>query len=699
LDGQLILSYPYWFLVLCLLLGLAVAIGLYRKDKLFTDYPILRGILFGCRTIAVAGIAFLLLGPIWKGIITKTDKPIVIYMEDISASVATYTPKADFQSFQEQKAELLQSLSKQFEVSEYQFGAELIAMSDSLPGNEKVTNIADAINRMLEIHSYQNIGAVILATDGIYNQGASPAYTKVGNNTSIYTIALGDTTASKDLFIQQLKYPRVVYLGDKFQLDIDFGAYNLQGNAAKVQVFDERGNVLLDKAINIPQDEYFGVETVVIAANQPGVQKYKVQITTAASEDIATNNFQNAYVEVLDGRKSVLLLYHGPHPDIKALKTVIENNKNYQVEVSSIEQFNGTLDQFDLVLFHGIPAAKNSAKGKNLITEAKQKGTSMAIVVTDATDLNALNSLQSVLKIKPSGQASSPMQGLFNSNFNDFQLPNGLADAFRSYPPLNCPFGDYVEGANTKTLVFQRLDNINTGYPMIITGMEGNSRMLVISGEGLWRWRMEEFAKNGSSAIFDQLFNQMVQYVAIKEDKRRFRLFTGQQLIWENESVFFNAELYNANYELINNPDVSVLVKGENGQEYTFVLDRTLNAYSLEAGLLPIGNYTATAQTTWANENFTASVQFTVREVQLETLNKQANHKMLFNLSDAGGGKMFNIPEMGQIMEEIDANVNLKPIQYNTVKTTSLLHFKWLFFILLALLTIEWVARKWTGGF
>jgi hypothetical protein len=111
---------------------------------------------------------------------------------------------------------------------------------------------------MLEIHSYQNIGAVILATDGIYNQGASPVYSKVGNNTSIYTIAIGDTTESKDLFIQQLKYPRVVYLGDKFQLDIEFGAYNLQNNSAKIQVLDEKGNVVLDKSVAIPQDEFFG---------------------------------------------------------------------------------------------------------------------------------------------------------------------------------------------------------------------------------------------------------------------------------------------------------------------------------------------------------------------------------------------------------------------------------------------------------
>ena len=681
------------------MLGVAVAFFLYRKDKLFENQTALKSLLFGLRAFAVAGIAFLLLGPIWKGFITKTDKPIVIYMEDVSSSVEAFTPKSDFENFQSKKEEMLNKLSQNFEVVPYQFGSDLAPLKDSVEGIEKTTNISDAIDEMLEIHSYQNIGAVVVASDGIYNQGYSPAYSKVGNNTSIYTIALGDSSASKDLFIQQLKYPKVVYLGDKFQLDINWGAYNLSGTTARIKVFDEDGRTLLDKSKSISKEEIFDIDNVIIDAAKPGVQKYKVQITTNASEDIQSNNYQNAYVEILDGRKNVLLLYQGAHPDIKALKTVIENNKNYEVELASIEKFNSTLDQYDLVVFHGIPATKNNNKGKELIAEAKRNAKSIAAIVTADTDLNSFNSLQSVLKIKAGGQAPNPMQGLFNTEFNDFQLPKGLAEAFRSYPPLNCPFGDYEEGANSKTLVYQRLDDINTGYPMVIAGMEEQSRFLVIAGEGLWRWRMAEFARNGSATVFDQLFNQVIQYVAIKEDKRKFRLFTSKQLVLENEPVYFNAELYNANYELINEPDVSLEVKDDNGNDYSFVFDKTLNAYSLDAGLLPIGSYTATANTNWANENYTATVKFTVREVQLETLNKQANHKMLYNLSSVSGGEMFNVAEMENIAPAIASNVNLKPIQYNTVKTTSLLHYKWLFFILLGLLSIEWIARKWAGGF
>ena len=672
---------------------------LYFKDKIFSDKPILKGLMFAIRSILVAALAFLLLGPVWKGFITKTDKPIVVYLEDISSSINTFTATEDLSNFKIKRDQFIEQLGDKFEVEEYVFGADLMPRKDSLLGMEKATNISQALEKMLESHSHQNIGAIVLATDGIYNQGYNPAYSKINSTTSIYTIALGDSTPSKDLFVQALQYPKVVYMGDKFQLDIEFGAYNLAGNSATLKVTNESKKVLLNKVVSINSDEVFERESVIIDAVNSGVQKYKVELSTNAKEDIASNNYQSAYVEVLDGRKNVLLLYAGAHPDIKALKAVIEENKNYEVTVNSIDRFSETIDAYDLIILHGLPSVKGDEKAKNIFRKIKEKGKSVAVVITESTDLNFLNAQQSVLKIKASGQKPNEVQGLLNSDFNDFQIPDGLTQALRNYPPLLCPFGEYEEGPNTKTIIFQRLDDINTGYPMVLVGQEGSSRIMFINGEGIWRWRMAEFAQNESTTNFDQLFNQLIQYVAIKEDKRKFRLLTNKSLIWENEPVLLNAELYNANYELINEPDVTLEVKDGEGKTYDFVFDKTLNAYSLDAGLLPVGNYTALARTSWSNENYNAAVKFTIREVQLETLNKQANHNMLYNLSNNTGGKMYTVNNMELVNAAIQENVNLKPVLYNTVKTTSLLHYKWIFFILLGLLSIEWVVRKWTGGY
>jgi hypothetical protein len=701
MDGQLILSYPWYFLVFCLFFGLAVAGWMYYRDRLLKEHPVFRIVLFSLRASLVAGLAFLLLAPLWKGIVTRTEKPIVLYLEDISQSVGEFTAEADMAAYVDGRERLYNALAENFEVERYRFGSGLMTWADSVPGAEKASDISGAINELLEIHSYQNVGAMIVASDGIYNRGFNPAYSNISASTSIYTIALGDSTPSRDLFIQALQYPRVVYLGDQFQLDLEWGAYNLSAGSVDIIFRDESGTELSSRRLNINSDEVFGKESIIVDASKPGIQRVNVSLSGSLPEDVNANNSLSAYIEVLDGRKNVLLVYDAPHPDVKAVKSVIENNRNYAVDAFSAERFYRTsdqIDEYDLVVLHGLPS-QASGSGSDILLKCRQKGKSVVIIISSGSDITAFNAGQEILSIMPSGSQVNEVQGLLNNDFNDFRIPTGLNEALRNYPPLITPFAEYRAGPNSSTIVWQRLGDINTGYPMIITGLEETARLMIVTGEGIWRWRMMEYAASASTEVFDAFINQLIQYVSVKEDKRKFRLFVNKNLAWENEAVRFNAELYNANYELINESEVRLAVRSASGENYEFAMDKTLNAYTLDAGLLPVGNYTATASAAWAGENFVTEVKFAVREVQLETLNKQADHQMLYNLSAATGGAAFSPGDMEDIPASIRENVNLKPVRYTSEKTTSLMHFQWIFFILLGLMSLEWFVRKWLGGF
>jgi hypothetical protein len=359
---------------------------------------------------------------------------------------------------------------------------------------------------------------------------------------------------------------------------------------------------------------------------------------------------------------------------------------------------NVSIDPYDLVILHGLPAS-GEIRGKVWMQKCLDAGKSVVLILTADSDLPLINSVQSILQVNAAGDQSNEVQALLNRNFNDFQIPQGLNEAFRTYPPLLTPFAEYEAGPQAEVIAWQRLGDINTGYPLITTGRQEGSRIMIISGEGLWRWRMSEYARTENTEVFDAFINQLVQYVAVKEDKRKFRLIVNKNLFWENEAVRFNAELYNANYQLINDADVSLSVTSDDGIDYEFTMDKTLNAYSLDAGLFPVGNYAAVGATVWSGEKFNASVKFTVREVLLESMSRQANHKVLYNLSAASGGQTVFPAQMSSIQEDIRSNVNLKPILYNSEKATSLLQFQWIFFLLLALLSCEWFVRKWLGGF
>jgi hypothetical protein len=92
----------------------------------------------------------------------------------------------------------------------------------------------------------------------------------------------------------------------------------------------------------------------------------------------------------------------------------------------------------------------------------------------------------------------------------------------------------------------------------------------MISGEGLWRWRMYDYEQSSNHDAFNALISAVVQYLSVRADDRQFRVrlekeqFAGGNRIYsENESVIFSAELLNESNELINAPDVSLTIKDE----------------------------------------------------------------------------------------------------------------------------------------
>ena len=60
-------------------------------------------------------------------------------------------------------------------------------------------------------------------------------------------------------------------------------------------------------------------------------------------------------------------------------------------------------------------------------------------------------------------------------------------------------------------------------------------------------------------------------------------------------------------------------------------------------------------------------------------------------------GKSFLPNEIPALLNDLLENAAIKPTVYNDTVSTPLMGWKWLFFIILALLTAEWFLRKFWG--
>ncbi|MEM6700727.1 MAG: hypothetical protein AAF599_20145, partial [Bacteroidota bacterium] len=186
-------QYPTWYILLCVALGIVFALALYFRDRRFRDQSkqlnwglgILRGIL-------VTFLSMLLLSPLLKSLITETQKPVVVIAQDVSESVSAEMSAEELATYKRNLADLSANLSEEYDLVEYSFGDEVREGLDTA-FQDKQSNLSEILTTVYDLYGGQNLGAVVLASDGIYNQGSNPIYTGTKLNAPIYTVALGDT--------------------------------------------------------------------------------------------------------------------------------------------------------------------------------------------------------------------------------------------------------------------------------------------------------------------------------------------------------------------------------------------------------------------------------------------------------------------------------------------------------------------------
>lgn len=697
MNTTFILEYPTWFILFCLATGLLFAYLLYgrkqfifnEKEKKYWKYA-----LAFLRFSSISLISFFLLSPLIKTKKVEEDKPIIILLQDNTASLSISFGNYSKQKYIEQLTALQQKLKDKFEVVSYNFSDKLAELKTT-NFSEKETDISAAIDEVFTRHAAQNIGAIIVASDGIFNKGNSPLYNKNVITTPIYTIALGDTTLKKDAMIKSVRYPDVVYLGDQFNINVQIEANHLQGQNTVLEIISPEGKVT-SKVITIT-DNHFNFQTDIIGdANKAGILQYKIRLKTIAGEAIAENNVDVAYIEVIDGRQKILLLYDAPHPDIKAFKNAIEQNKNYQFEQADIKNYTGNYKDANLIILYGLPSLGASTK-LYTIQEIMASQTPILLVFSANTNLAQLNALQKIVQIAGSSLNGNDVYPIYQNSFSKFTISESTLKTIQTFPPMLSPFGRYQIASTAAVFYKQKIGNIPTENPLLLFNEVNGKKIGILCGEGIWRWRMNEYLQNKNFNATDELINKCVQYITVKSDKRKFKVHAQKNVFNANEQILLDAELYNESYELVNDVDASCVVKGDNGKEYNFTFDKTMNAYTLTAGILPVGNYFVNAKTNYKGNANTASCSFAVRAVIIETLNTQANHQLLNTLANQSGGKMYYPNSMEKIADDLEKDKKIKTILFETFNTKPLIDLKWLFFLALTLLSIEWFIRKFNG--
>jgi len=654
--------------------------------------------MFLFRGFAIALIAFLLLAPMLRLTIKQIEKPMIVVGFDNTESIIS-TPDSIFYTttFIKEYNNFIRHLQKNYEVIHYAIGTDvqLVQNHTSLNYGEKSTNLAALFDEINNYYTNRNIGAIVLLTDGIFNEGANPLYLAEKQKAPVYTVGMGNPEVQPDLFISNIVYNKQTFLGNLFPVEIKVTATQLAGKNSTLTISDGVQNIFT-KNIAISGNHFFETVRLTVTAKEKGMLRYQVSLTPVENEISTKNNNTAFLIEVVDQREKIAIIYHAPHPDISAIKSALEISDRYQIDICPSDKLPTSLDDYVLFILHQLPS--NNQQTYNLITKIQSAESACWYIVGEKTNLPTFNSVNLGINIVQNKELRNEAMPAFNDNFVSFTFSDEAKKMLDKLPPLITPFGEYKSVVASNIFLFQKINGITTNFPLFLFNEHSAGKIGILTGTGVWQWKVYNYLYAHNHDVFNEIINKTALYLSAKGDRSFFRVMV-KNVYNENAPVEFSAELYNDSYELQNDPEVHFHYTDNEGKKYEMLFSKQNNGYFLSLGKLQTGDYSWSANVKFGDKSYSKSGVFTVQEVHLESLNLVANHALLQNISESTQGKFYFVNDFSSLENDIEKNENIKTIASYQKRYSLFLNTWWYYFAVIFLFGTEWFLRKWGGGY
>jgi hypothetical protein len=691
---HLISDFSLWFLIPIGLFSVILTFYFYKKDGWFGDLkPFQQTLLRTLRFSSLFLIGILLLGLILQTINYRDEKPVFINLIDNSNSMMNHKDsnlvKSQITSYREK---LKEKYGERFELIDLYVGSNV--SKQKLDFSEKTSNLEAGFEKINFDYYNRNIGGITFISDGNYNVGTNPAYAAEKISiTPIFSLAVGDTTPRRDQLIKNVSVNDIAFLNNEFPVEVDVESIKLGGKSVSVSIF-ENGKQIASQSITYSNSKRdFKQVNFTLKANKIGFQTYVVKLKSLDGESTLKNNQRTFYVEVIDSRNKVLLLAGAPHPDISALKEVLDQNENIESESVLIKDWNKNLEKTDLVVWHE-PGANFDASILQLLQEKRIPILYILGPNTEAAVATKLNLGISGMK----GNKTDDIQPTLASGFNDFELSEKVAEALDFYPPLKSKFGTLKVEGNPLILLNQRVGPVKKSDPLLFFVNRNNLKTGVLYGEGLWRWKLNDFIRSGNHEAFSELFSKTMNFLMVKQQEAGLRIEFPKRFSIE-EDVMVNASFYNSALEPITKPKIELKLTDSDGKVFRSQFGANGNGYKLSLGKLKAGKYKWYAETKFNGKSYKKSGVFIVEDIELEKIETAANHGVLKQVAKQSNGKFYLLKDYQKLINDIEKRGDITTISFEETAFNKLIDYLMVILLLITLLASEWFIRRFLGSY
>jgi hypothetical protein len=708
-------SYSPWFIAVCLVLAAALAFWMYFKTHI--EIPkIVEWALRSLRFLSLFIILVLFLEPLIT--VSKVEKapPILTILLDGTESMLAHKDsnfvKKEFPQLFNRCLKGLQTPN--LNVHTYIFGnkVEKLTSIDSVYYKISGTNISHALKTISDNYTNQNLGGIVLISDGISTGGINPLYAVENSPVPIYTALIGDTAEPRDLLIESVNYNEITYKNTITPIQVSVRGLGIEQENVQAQLISggktiQSQNVILTKNANNAKVNF------EVKLEKAGLQAFSVVINRIDNEISYQNNQQVFFIKVQETQLKIALFAGAPHPDLGVMYKCLRRDERYFLKEfirkneSEFYEPLVALNDYDLFIFHNFPSSSNDKPALDQIfSVCKNKKTPIIHFVGNMTRLNIHPEQKEFMGVFPERVVNTFSEAQLNLSpayknhasykFDDEkQFINWLETA----PPLLRNDSEWKPKANAQVFGAAKIKGIALNYPIFVLQDNAGMKNMTIIGEGFWRFRMHAFLETESFDIFDDWMYNLIQWLHSKSDTRRFKVFTTKNHYTGEERVIIKGQVYDESNNPLSGAEIKLRLTQAGGKVIDYYLQENPGAtYQLELSNLEPGSYTFVAEGSKMGQNLGADAgEFTIGKSPIEYVQLKADIQLMKQLALRTGGKFILAQDLPSLPALIAADSKMKPLLDYKVTTEAINRIIYPLALLLLLLSAEWVLRKRYG--
>ncbi|WP_457654322.1 hypothetical protein [Rhodocaloribacter sp.] len=709
-----------WLLVLCLLGAAGLTYWTYRR----TSPPLSTGrraLLSTLRFLALFLLLFLLFEPILRRITREEKPPVLAVLVDESQSLGLrHTgeegPDLDLPATVREALRRLPREDLGGTMKVFAFSSDVEPLPgdrlDSLAFEGVRTNIARALDYVRDALKDENLRGVVLISDGQYNTGRNPLYLAERYPVPIYAVAVGDTTARRDVQVRRITTNEIAYMDTELPVQVGLRVEDYPGERVTVTL-SERGRTLATQTVELPRGTAEIPVDLSYTPEAEGLHRLRVSVSRLPGEATYRNNAEAFTVRVLKNKRRILVLAPAPSPDLAALRQLLDADAHMEVLVfvqkSRGAFYGGTpppsFDDFDLILLAGYPGPEADAAVIARVTQAAESGVPLLFLLSRRTDLRRLqNRFTDLLPVVPRVIRRGFVEAAFvptpqGEHHPILDVPEVPLPMLRRLPPLVYGESRWQPAPDARVLASVEVRGVPLSDPLLVVRRRGKNRSAALLGAGTWRWKNVPEALDEAAPFWPKLLENLIQWVATREDTRLVRVQPVENLFGGGEAVTFTGQVYDESFNPVDDASVEVEVTAPDGGRFPYIMKALGNGrYLLDAGALPEGTYRYTARARRDGVDLGEDTgAFAVGALTLEFKETRANTALMRQIADRSGGSFFLPREVGSLPTRLAASGTFTPVTVEREREIRLWRRYTFLAIVIVLLTAEWFFRKRSG--